>query len=99
MQTCVIVSTLETSTFPIIIALAKQEEGLNLILLSDSVFLLNDSTKTDFFDELEKIGTNLYITIEDMEKRNCQLKPNLQILCYESLVEMLLSKQTSSINL
>ena len=99
MQTCVIVSTLETSTFPIIIALAKQEEGLNLILLSDSVFLLNDSTKTDFFDELEKIGTKLYITIEDMEKRNCQLKPNLQILSYESLVEMLLSEQTSSINL
>jgi sulfur relay protein TusB/DsrH len=99
MQTCVIISNLETSTFPIITSLAKQEEGLNLILLSDATFLLDDSTKKDFFDELEKYGVNLFITIEDMEKRNCQLKSNLQILSYESLVEMLLSEQTSSINL
>lgn len=99
MQTCVILSNLETSSFPIITALAKQEDGLNLILLSDAVFFLDDSTKKDFFDELEKYKVNLYITIEDMEKRNCQLKNNLQIVTYESLVEMLLSEQTSSINL
>ena len=99
MRKCVILSDLKTSTFPIIIALAEKEDGLNVILLSDAVFLLDNSTKNDFFDELEKHGVNIYVTTEDMEKRKCKPKTNLQIVSYESLVDMLLSEHTSSLNL
>jgi sulfur transfer complex TusBCD TusB component (DsrH family) len=79
--------------------LAKQKDGLNLILLSDAVFLLNDPTQQSFFDEIEKYGANLFVTSDDIEKRNPLPRYNHQILSYESLVELLLSEQTISINL
>jgi len=83
---------------PLIKSLAEKEEEMNLVLLSDAVFLLDDLSNDDFFDELEKCEVNLYITKEDFEKRNCQSKSNLQIVSYESLVEILLSDQTSVFN-
>ena len=83
---------------PLIKSLAEKEEEMNLVLLSDAVFLLDDLSNDDFFAELEKCEVNLYITKEDFEKRNCQSKSNLQIVSYESLVEILLSDQTSVFN-
>ena len=98
MKKCIILSDLETSTLPLIKSLAEKEKELNLVLLSDAVFLLDNSSNDDFFDELEKYEVNLYITKEDFEKRNCQSKGNLQIVSYESLVEIMLSEQTSVLN-
>lgn len=98
MKKCIVLSDSETSTLPLIKSLAERAEELNLVLLSDAVFLLDDSSNGDFFDELEKYGVNLYITMEDFEKRNCQSKRNLQIVSYEFLVEIMLSEQTSVFN-
>jgi sulfur relay protein TusB/DsrH len=98
MKKCIILSDPETSMLPLIKSLAEKEEEMNLVLLSDAVFLLDDLSNDDFFDELEKCEVNLYITKEDFEKRNCQSKSNLQIVSYESLVEILLSDQTSVFN-
>jgi len=98
MKNCIILSDPETSILPLITSLVEREEELNLVLLSDAVFLLDDSSNDDFFDELEKNRVNLYITKEDFEKRNCQSKGNLQIVSYESLVELMLSEQTIVIN-
>jgi sulfur relay protein TusB/DsrH len=98
MKKCVILSNSETSTLPLIRSLAVGEEALNLVLLSDAAFLLDDSSNDEFFNELEKYGVNLYITKDDYEKRSCQLKGNLQIISYESLVELMLSERTKVIN-
>lgn len=98
MKKCVILSNPKTSTLPLIKSLAEREEALSLVLLSDAGFLLDDSSNDDFFDELEKNKANLYITKDDFEKRNCQSKTNLQIISYESLVELILSEQISVIN-
>ena len=98
MKKCVILSNSETSTLPLIRLLAVREEALNLVLLSDAAFLLDDSSNDEFFNELEKYGVNLYITKDDYEKRSCQPKGNLQIISYESLVELMLSEQTKVIN-
>ena len=98
MKKCIILSDPETSTLPLIKSLAEREKELNLVLLSDAAFLLDDSSNDDFFNELEKNEVNLYITKEDFEKRNCQSKGNLQIVSYESLVEIMLSEQTSVLN-
>ena len=98
MKKCIILSDLETSTLSLIKSLAEREKELNLVLLSDAAFLLDDSSNDDFFNELEINEVNLYITKEDFEKRNCQLKGNLQIVSYESLVEIMLSEQTSVLN-
>lgn len=97
MKKCIILSNPETSTLHLIKSLAEKEKELNLVLLSDAVFLLDDSSQDDFFDELEKKDVNLYITKEDIEKRKCQSKGNLQIISYESLVELLFD-QTCVIN-
>ena len=98
MKKCIILSDPEPSTLLLIKSLAEREKELNLVLLSDAAFLLDDSSNDDFFDELEKNEVNLYITKEDFEKRNCQSKGNLQIVSYESLVEIMLSEQTSVLN-
>ena len=98
MKKCIILSDPETSTLPLIKSLAEREKELNLVLLSDAAFLLDDSSNDDFFDDLEKNEVNLYITKEDFEKRNCRSKGNLQIVSYESLVEIMLSEQTSVLN-
>ena len=98
MKKYIILSDPETSTLPLIKSLAEREKELNLVLLSDAAFLLDDSSNDDFFNELEINEVNLYITKEDFEKRNCQSKGNLQIVSYESLVEIILSEQTSVLN-
>lgn len=98
MTTYVILSDLDDSTPPIISSLAEQKEDLNLILLSDSVFLLNDLPST-FFKHLEDHGVNIYAIREDIDKRNPQNKNILTLIDYETLVDLLLAGQVRVISL
>ena len=98
MQTYVILSDLDDSIPPIIRSLAEQKEDLNLILLSDSVFLLNDLPDT-FFKHLEDHGVNIYAIRDDVEKRSPQNMNILNLIDYETLVDLLLAGQVKVINL
>ena len=98
MNTFVILSDLDDSALPIIRSLAEQTEDLNLVLLSDSVFLLNDLSN-DFFNHLENHGVNVYAMREDVDKRNPQNKGILNLIDYEALVDLLLTERVRVINL
>lgn len=98
MNTYVILSDLDDSTPSIIRSLADQKKDFNLILLSDSIFLLNDLPDT-FFKHLKNRGINIYAIREDVKKRNPQNENILDLIDYETLVDLLLEGQVKVINL
>ena len=97
MQTCVIISNLEKSVLPLVKSLAENEV-INLILLSDSSFLLNDSDLVNYFDYLEEKGVKIFITKEDLEKRGFLSKKDIYVIDYEMLVDILVSENMKVFN-
>ena len=99
MQTCVILSTPETPRLPLVLSMAKKEKKMNVILLSDAVFLLDDASNENFFKTLEDCDVTIIATRDDLEKRKLLSKDNLMVVDYESLVNILLSEPTRTVNI
>ena len=71
---------------------------MNLILLSDAVFLLDDSSNESFFKSLKEYDVSFIVTKDDLEKRVSRTCDNVLVVDYKTLVNLVLSDSTRTFN-
>lgn len=99
MRHLIIISDIEASSLKLAQDFAKSDIHIELYLLSDAVFMLNDNKLSKLFEDIQELGTLVFTLKEDFEKRVPVFKDYINLISYEEFVERLLSNEVKIINL
>jgi sulfur relay protein TusB/DsrH len=95
----IVISNFETSSLISALQIVKKVLCTEIYLLSDAVFMLNDSNLINIIEDIKEIGTPIFIIKDDVEKRKPIYMDLAQIISYEDFVQRLLSRDVKIINL
>jgi sulfur relay protein TusB/DsrH len=99
MINAIVISDFEKTLLKLVVQFVRKVQRSELYLLSDAVFLLNDSEYSRFLKDIKKYDIPVFAIKEDVEKRKPIYMDLAQTISYEEFVERLLSKNVKVINL
>jgi len=100
MERIIIISKLKPEALSLVTQLAERGCASQVILLSEAVYLL--TRRGQHYDEVKKAtksGINFFLLSEDVSKRGIEILPEAIQVDYGDLVDLLLEKPKSTINL
>ena len=99
MKRIIIITKLNPRALQTAVEIGEKGGDNGIILLSDAAFMLINEETSMKLREANTKGINIYSLRNDMEKRGIKVQPFVEIVDYDSLVDILLEPGTNTINL
>lgn len=99
MKRIIIITKLKPRALQTAVEIGEKGGDNGIILLSDAAFMLINEETSMKLREANTKGINIYSLRNDMEKRGIKVQPFVEIVDYDSLVDILLEPGTNTINL
>jgi len=99
MRRIIIITKLKPGALQTAVEIGEKSGDNGIILLSDAVFMLINEEISMKLREINTKGVNIYTLKNDVEKRGIKVQPFVEIVDYNSLVDILLEPDTNTINL
>ena len=99
MKRIIIITKLNPRALQTAVEIGEKGGDNGIILLSDAAFMLINEETSMKLREANTKGINIYALRNDMEKRGIKVQPFVEIVDYDSLVDILLEPGTNTINL
>jgi len=95
----IIITKLKPGALQTAVEIGEKGDDNGIILLSDAAFMLINEKFSMKLREANTKGVNIYALRNDIEKRGIKIQPFVEVVDYDSLVDILLEPGTNTINL
>jgi len=99
MRRIIIITKLKPSALQTAVEIGEKGGDNGIILLSDAAFMLINGEFSMKLREANTKGVNIYALRNDVEKRGIKVQPFVEVVDYDSLVDILLETDMKTINL
>lgn len=99
MRRIIIITKLKPNAIQTAVEIGEKSGDNGIILLSDAAFMLINGEFSMTLREANTNGVNIYALRNDVEKRGIKVQPFVEVVDYDSLVDILLEPGTNTINL